>query len=385
MVNRRIFKAVFLTVFLLIIIGLTPVKGQEVEVDLGLREGIHFSVPEEGIGFGFNLRMQQQVEMFSDDLEEERFYPQLSVMSRRNRFTFSGYVNDGQLSFLIMPSLDRGSPGLELAYFNWLADEDTEFTFGQIKLPLTREFLIGSGKISMVDRSFVDSRFRQAYDIGFQVQQILTYDPSVVILTGAITTGEGGSEPTADGGYSYTARAEWMPFGNFDAYMASDFEQREEPRLALAVGANYNNDAHRDGGSVGYYLGGPAARINLVTYSIDGMYKQHGLTVMGQFNHRNVDGDNPYTAFEGSGYVFQSGYMISDNTELSARHGYYWPSDNVETAFPEQRRWVVGWSRYMEGHDMKLQADMGVIERFGSTPNPDRIDFLARMLFQLDF
>ena len=385
MINSRLLSPILLLALLLAAAGLKPAMSQDVEVDLGLREGLAFRAPDEGIGMAFNLRMQQQVSMFSGDMGEQGLAPQFSTVSRRNRFTFSGYVNDGQMSFLFMPSLDRGQAGLELAYFNWRVDEQTKLTFGQIKVPLTREFLISSGNLSMVDRSFVDSRFRQLYDIGIQVKHTLAFDSSVLNLTGAITSGEGGSQPTREGGYSYTARAEWMPWGKFDAYLTTDVSQSDQPRLALAAAANYNHDAHRAGGSVGRFLGSSANRINLATYSLDGMYKQNGLSVLAQINHRRVDGANPYTAFEGSGYVFQSGYMMSDKTEISARHGYYWPSTDLEAAFQEQRRWVVGWSRYMNGHDLKIQADLGIIEHFGATPAPDQVDILGRMLFQLDF
>ena len=373
----------------LLLIGFFPQLSQaqdtEPEISVGVADGFQVDLPSQGSGFGVNVRIQQQVEAFlpADNLEQT----QLSTFMRRNRLLFSGYTMDGDLNFLLMPALDFGRADLEIARVRWQLKPTWQLTMGQFKLPMTREFLILSKHLPQVDRSFIDARFRQAYDLGIQLEKVIPLNRAELSLKGMVSGGEGPNAPMQDGGYNYTFRAEYFATGKFKAYLPSDISRSDELRMAFAAGINYNDDIHKTGGVTGNaltYTQGEA-KIDLMHLFADFIVKKSGYSVMGSVLNRQFfyPANFNKTLFEGSGYMVQAGYMANEKTELTIQHGRYWPRERVDDRFGQEQRVVAGLARFFEGHDLKMQGDIGIIT------HPDRSNMgeqiIARMLFQIDF
>src|SRR5690606_37747261 len=114
--------------------------------------------------------------------------------------------------------------------------------FGQTKLPGNIERVISSQLLHLVDRSNLNARFNIDRDAGFQ----LRYEVDKVRLISCISGGEVRNITEENsGGFDYTLRGEWLPFGPFegDEYSGADLEREPQPKLFLGLTYDYNDRA----------------------------------------------------------------------------------------------------------------------------------------------
>lgn len=344
------------------------------------------SIGDSNLNFKFRLRIQQQT---YSNMELHSGVEDITGGSnmRRIRLIYTGSYEPYDLSFMLMPSLDRGSPDMELAYVKWQMNEQTSVTMGQFKVPATREFLISSGNFQLVDRSYVDSQFRLPYDIGFLLSRDLNYsEQSLFRLIGALTTGEGKSYSTSEGGLSYSGRVEWYPTGYFNSYSEVDISKRSTVDFTAGASYNFNDNTRLSGGQKGTVLSNQF--MDLHNLYADAALKYEGYSFITQYMYRTAEvaeietGTVATPVFEGQGWMAQTGYLFTDVWEVVGRYEITMP-ENESIPGLEQNRYAVGLNRFFKGHDMKAQFDATYIDY--TAANGPNSSIAMRLQFQFQF
>ena len=166
---------------------------------------------------------------------------------------------------------------------------------GQGKLPGNRERVISSGNLQFVDRSRVNSRFNIDRDFGITLMNHHTISGDFIMKeVFSLSQGEGRNITAGNlgGGFDYTFRAEFLPWGNFKSkgdYSGSDLKREPKPKLAIGVTYDINDNAVRERGQNGSFIFDEVEMTRnylgktLQTIFIDAMFKYKGFSLMGEF------------------------------------------------------------------------------------------------------
>ena len=182
----------------------------------------------------------------------------------------------------------------------------------------------------------------------------------------AVSQGEGLNRKSWSTGNGYTGRIELLPFGNFTKkgdYFASDLKREETPKLMLSLTYDYNDNAVRQGGQMGDDILGSTR--DLQSIQADAHFKYKGLSFFGEYANRvATDGGPIYELNEiyhtGSALNLQTGYLFKNNWELAGR--YTQVNFEDETGLDNFTQYTVGFSKYIVGHNLKIQGDFGITQ-----------------------
>lgn len=333
-----------------------------------------------------NVRMQSLFTTNWGITEEDGFGDSESAfLIRRARLKFGGFAYSPRLEYKIELGLSNrdisgaspftsNAPRYILdAVVKWNFHENFELWVGQTKLPGNRERVISSGSLETVDRSLVNSRFNIDRDLGLQLhhESFLGGD---FIMREAISVAQGeGRNVTAGnlGGYQYTARLEFLPFGDFADYAGADFAREEEPKLAVGVTYDYNDDAVKTRSNMGSYMITEDGffHTDITTFFLDAIFKYEGISAMAEYAHRDADEilamnpDNSLTGAAvnaGSGLNVQAGYLFPTNIQVLGRYTTIDLDDTVTQAVENQ--YTLGLSKYISKHNLKVQADLSYLD-----------------------
>ncbi|MDO7173512.1 porin [Mariniflexile sp. AS56] len=351
-------------------------------------------------------RMQFLTVVDWDNQDGKYIDPQSEFTVRRARLKFEGFAYSPKLEYklelgLSNDDLSGGSvytgnaPRYILdAVVKWHFAKNFQLWFGQTKLPGNRERVISSGNMQFVDRSLLNSRFTIDRDMGFQLlHQFNLTDQFVVKEIFSLAQGEGRNITTGNlGGHQYTTRVELLPFGEFKSegdYSGSDLKREETPKLALAVAYDFNNNAVKSRSNQGSYMVNDAGffETNINTLYVDGMFKYHGFSFMGEYAKRDAkdayakNTDGSLTGAEvqvGNGLNLQAGYLFKNNWEVAGRYTNI-AYNKIITGRDIETQYTVGVSRYIVGHKLKVQSDISYLD-FGAN---DKL--MYRLQFDIHF
>jgi phosphate-selective porin OprO and OprP len=338
--------------------------------------GIRLLAADSSFSMKFSIRIQS---LYQGDLNLETNDYSDGFQVRRSRIKFDGFAYSPKLKYkieLAIANSDMRSGAIPEsgntanivldAYLTWNFWRNWSLIFGQKKLPGNRERVISSQALQFVDRSNLNSRFNIDRDAGFQ----LLYNADKVNLTGALSIGEGRNMVIDNiGGYDYTIRAEYLPFGQFEDdgdYFGSDLEREPSPKLSVGLTYDYNDGASRTGGQLGEFLAG---RRDLETIFADAHFKYRGFSSMVEYVNKKapagpvvLDGDGNFmdAYYTGEGLNWQAGYLFRNNFEVAGRYTVVNP-ENI-TGREMNTQYTLGFSRYFVGHSLKVQTDVSFIE-----------------------
>lgn len=245
-----------------------------------------------------------------------------------------------------------------------------EVWFGQTKLPGNMERVISSQKLQLVDRSLLNSMFTLDRDAGIQLHHKHKFGSDFIINEKfAFSQGEGLNQTEPSDGYSYTARIEFLPFGNFKSYVSSDLKRNSDPKLMFGIVYDYNSKAQRSRGQKGDYLSDSR---DLQTLFIDAHYKHKGWSMMSEYANRTVTSGSPFlsTIYDEDGITFLSNEVFVTGQSLNAQLGYLFKSNweiagryttvnpEAETLMGNINQYTLGFSKYIVGHNLKIQGDI---------------------------
>ncbi|CAM1334514.1 porin [Tenacibaculum aestuariivivum] len=327
--------------------------------------------------------------------------PSSSFLARRARLKFKGFAYSPKLKYKLELGLTNNDIGGTSEFTNnapryildaivkWNFHENFELWIGQTKLPGNRERIVSSGNLQMVDRSLLNKSFNIDRDMGLQLKHHFNISNSFIIREAlSIAQGEGRNVTTGNlGGYQYTARIEFLPFGNFKSkgdYKGADLKKEATPKLAIGTSYDFNNNAVKNRSNQGSYMKNDIGfyETNISTIFVDAMFKYKGFSFMGEYAYRNAkdpiaknsdgslatDKDGNLTnqiVQVGSGLNLQTGYLLSKKWEISSRYTNI--SLDKITNKNAKNQYTLGLSKYISGHKLKVQTDVSYIDIANNT------------------
>ena len=323
-----------------------------------------------------------------------------AFLIRRARLKFDGYAYSPRLKYKVELGLsnrdisgasDFTSDAARIildAVVKWNFYENFELWAGQAKLPGNRERLISSGSLETVDRSLLNSRFNIDRDLGLQLHHETSLGGDFIMREAiSVAMGEGRNVTTGNlGGYQYTARLEFLPFGDFEDYAGADFAREEKPKLAVGLSYDYNDDAVRERSNMGSYMFTDTGffQTDVTTFFADAMFKYEGFSVLTEYANRSADevlARNPNGSLTGdavnagSGFNFQAGYLFKNNVQVVGRYTTIDLEDQVTQVVEDQ--YTLAFSKYFVGHKLKIQTDLSYTDL--------NFDFTDNLLYRLQF
>jgi len=342
------------------------------------------------------LRVQFRYTLENDNAADDLGH---SFQIRRARLQFKGNVfgkhNKYKVEFAFSPrdlGFKNGNPTrtpILTWYLQFTYLRDLSVKIGQYKIPYSRQRVVSSGDLELVDRSLGNGEFNLDRDIGLEVYSKDVGGLGYLRYHAGVFMGEGRDlYQLSDFGLHYLARVEVLPLGGADGkwdYYEADFDRFRKPKLSLGAAYSFIDDAQRDRGVLGARpLDGGTTDYHNVT--ADFVFKWAGVSMSGEFYWREGKrkfGDATTTdsmgnevpaprvpTRDGVGYYVQLGYLVPRlPLGIAARWGQVFGlgAPNA-TSLPDGDEVRVGLSWYMARHPLKIQADYGRIRRDGYDP-----------------
>jgi hypothetical protein len=308
-----------------------------------------------------------------------------AFLIRRARLKFGGFAYSPRLEYKIELGLSNrdisgasqfthDAPRYILdAVVKWNFYENFELWVGQTKLPGNRERLISSGSLETVDRSLLNSRFNIDRDLGLQLHHETALGGDFIMREAlSVAQGEGRNVTRGNiGGYQYTARLEFLPFGDFEDYEGADFAREASPKLAVGLSYDYNDNAVKTRSNMGSYmfLENGLFETDITTFFVDAIFKYEGFSALGEYAYRDADEifamnpDNSLTGDAvnaGHGLNLQAGYLFPSNIQVLGRYTNIDLDDSVTQAVENQ--YTIGLSKYIVKHKLKVQTDLSYLD-----------------------
>ena len=337
----------------------------------------------------WTMKVGLRMQLLGTSTWEDGESAETSFLVRRSRLKFEGYAFSPKLKYKIELGLSNrdmsgtsqftsNSPRYIMdAVIMWNFAKNLDLWVGQTKLPGNRERVISSGDLQLVDRSLVNSRFNIDRDMGIQLRHHFNLSNSFIVRDiFAFSQGEGRNVTSGNlGGYQYTARIELLPFGEFSGskgdYTGGDLQREDSPKLSLAAGYDFNDNAVRTRSNLGSYMVTDEGfyETDISAVFIDAMFKYKGFSVMAEYASRDAEdplaknADGSLTGDEvqiGNGLNLQGGYLFKSNWEVSARYTNI-TLDEVVTGKNPENQYTFGVSKYIAGHKLKVQSDISYL------------------------
>lgn len=365
-------------------------NAQVVESDektrLSINDGLNI-VKDSSFLMNFKFRMQNRTgfnTISGNDFGVDKF----EMRVRRLRLKLDGYLLNPRLEYYIQLAFSKSDVDLEnedkaqavrdaILYYTF--NDNFYMGFGQSKLPGNRQRVNSSGNLQFADRSVVNSMLTLDRDFGFFGYYTFRMPTSILMLKGAISTGDGRSASAINNGLAYTGRMEFLPFGAFKNngdYSEGDLEFEEIPKLSLGAAFSKNYKATKTAGQLGQEL---YETRDLTSVIFDAIFKYRGWAASSEYISRNTE--NPITinplgearhVMTGYGINTQLSKMLSPKTELALRYAFVSPAEEIRLAQKRIDESLLGVTRYLNGHRVKIQGNVGYrwIEGLGSVAHP---------------
>lgn len=377
-------------IFLCLLISHIPAAAQKSLNYQGFKGLVIKSEDEKSAKIQFNGRMQNRLDLSSEGSED--FSPtEILFRTRRMRLKAKGHLVDPRLTFKLELAFSRddlseqlGTSGNILydAYMQYAFTPSLGLRFGQFKVPGNRERVVSSGDLSLVDRSILNSAYNLDRDIGV----MLLFEKELFGYYAMLSNGEGRNILSTDIelnenqelDLAITQRVEFLPFGPFEDggdYFEADLLREETPKLSLGAGYTHNNDAVRARGQRSSLLYAPR---NINTTFADMIFKYRGWSLMAEYmktESKNAvtfgpEGTNPRAVRTGDGYMVQGGYVWPSMWGITGRYSSTTPDDEVNGSFFDaETETRLGISKYIRGHRIKVQSDIGYLTDKGFEAN----------------
>lgn len=312
----------------------------------------------------------------------------LSLEMRRARLLFEGAMFDRDLRYRLQlafaPEDLEWEGGLDgratrTPLLDWYVESrhlrDLHVRVGQFVVTYSRERTISSRAMQLVDRSIASDELSLDRDLGVEVWSSDLFGLDVLRYYAGITIGEGRDGlGSADTGLLYYVRVELLPAGMFDDYVQGDLARSSEPRVSIGAAYSFLDDGPLDRGLEGE-VPADAGTTDFHGFAADAVLMWHGFSAHVEVLWRRgtrtpgdaVDDEglaipvapprNGYGAFVAAGYLLP-GLPV----ELAARWSMIAPL-GAGSALEERHELGGGVNVYLDGHALKLQADVFTIWR----------------------
>lgn len=285
-----------------------------------------------------------------------------SFSARRFRPGVTGSY--GMFSFRVMPDLAGPTARLVDAWITYQFNPYAALNVGQGKVPFVRQYLNSYLRLQFVDISLASGQFNEGRQPGIWLNGRAA-DNAVEYVAG-VFNGEGMNRANENEDLLQVARVAWAPLGTF-ALAESSLDYPSAPRLS--IGASVMSKTEGEGED----------SADLLRFGAEAAFKLQGFNTVGEVIHERADpevGGRVNTI----GWYTQVGYLLMSGYEVALRYSVLSPdapdgvnADEIETG--------VGFSRYFEGHNIKIHGDLLQIE----DKLTDTKDSALRMQLQVAF
>jgi hypothetical protein len=289
------------------------------------------------------------------------------VFGKHNTFKFELAVSPKDIGLKSGGTISK-SPLLDW-YFHFSQLRDLNVRIGQYKVPYSRQRVVSSGNLQMVDRSIANGEFTLDRDVGFDIRSKDVGGLGFLRYYAGVYMGEGHSSyANGDFGMMYLARVEALPLGMFKDYSEGAFARSTKPKLSIGAAFGYVDEAKKNKGIVGSIPvdGGTTDTLNITA---DASFRVSGLSVETAYFWRQ-GARNPGDAIDeagepiatepardGMGYYGQIGYLVPRQPlEITGRFGQLL-SSGPDSGLSDTSEVGLGLNYYFAQHPMKLQAD----------------------------
>lgn len=294
--------------------------------------------------------------------------PDLAFLVRRARLVLLGDIAEHDLQLYLQLGLAAGDMEadhpipLRDAVVTWTRWPNASVRFGQMKVPFSRQRLVSSSALQLVDRSDVNAELNLDRDAGLQLysNDLFGLDRRVHYALG-VYGGDGRNRASTGTGLLYVARLQIQPLGGFDDVLTeADLSRARVPRLSFGASAAYNQQTPRGRSTHGALL---ESRHDLGHLAADGIFKWGGWSLQGEALARlRLEDPLPEDAeapAAGWGAMAQTGFVFANGVELAGRYTALRGLDPAPS-LAERDQVQVAVGRYLVRHDLKIQLDSGV-------------------------
>lgn len=280
-------------------------------------------------------------------------------------------------------SSNNGSFVLEDAYVKYAFDNNWDVRFGQFKLPILTEDLIGDGYQQSIDRSFVTDVYRQQRSQGIQVG----YTADSFRVLGAFSDGWRSANTDFnnpnESDYAVTLRVDGKFAGDWNQW--NQFSSWQNSQFAAFLGGAVN---WQQGGRTGTPQDAQTNlnQANYLLWTIDGQVKGNGWNVYGAFIGSHAKTLNTALGaganLNSYGWQIQGGFFATQQIEIFARYDGLYANNSLGSAQPgggvSPRTWNfinagVNYYLFPESQTAKISAD--VVIGLNKSQNLQAINF----------
>lgn len=272
----------------------------------------------------------------------------IGFQTARTRVNVSGNVFQDNLTYFVQGGWGPGGEGfLEDAFGTWKMENGWWITWGQTKLPLLREELVGDTNQLLAERSGFNWTFSQGRSQGV----IFGYRSEQVQFRGAFSDGLGTANtdfPGMEADFALTGRVDWKFAGQWENF--DDFTAFRNQEFAGMVG-----------GALHYQGGGDTvgtADVDVFVATVDVGIEGNGWNAFAAGVWRSVDPAGG-TNLDDFGFLVQGGIFVAEQVEVIGRLDIVIPDDNnfADDTFTT----IAGGINYYvspASHAAKLTADL---------------------------
>jgi hypothetical protein len=366
-------SALLVSVFLCSCAALHAQQEVDEQALIEVKDGI--SIKQDSL-FLLNLRFRMQNRLgYTTVSGEDLSAALIDARVRRLRLRFDGYVLNRNIRYYIQLAFTRADLELDggtiaqpvrdaMAYYHF--NKKFYIGFGQGKLPGNRQRVVSSGNLQFADRSIANGLYTLDRDFGVFAYYTTDIGEQVLQLKGVYSTGDGRGMPPSSSGMAYTGRVEWLPLGKFTNsgdYSEGDLEFEPRPKLSMAATYSYNERAFRTGGQLGREL---YAQRDMSTFIADMVLKHQGWALSAEYFERTspdpvtISSEGAIRAIQvGQGFNGQLSKLFRSKYEIASRYSFVAPEVGVLGQTPRTEEVLLGSTKYLNGHRIKLQLYLG--------------------------
>lgn len=331
-------------------------------VDIGLGRGVTIKALDDSASLTIRARVQTRATIVDNPTGTAP--DTIETLIRRARLVFQGNANGPaftyyvQLSFATLDNEADLRLPLRDAYVTWSPRPGLNVRVNQMKVPFSRQRVVSSSALQMVDRSIVVTELNLDRDVGLQLFARRLFGTRRLGYAAGIFGGEGRNRLGRPAGLLYTARVEAWPLGAFDDLMEGDVNRDQRLRLALGASVGLNQRTNRPRSTIGTPF--PSGDVDYTHAGADLLVKWRGASMTAEYLYRGArHADVGALPRPGWGAFVQGGYMVSARAELTARYSHLTATGTaVDPTFRTGDETGGGVSYYVHGHDLKVQGDV---------------------------
>ena len=391
----------------------SPSKKKLPNIELKFGKGLQLVAADSSMALKMGFRFQSLFN--SERLLEDGSDWESNFLVRRARLKFDGWAVNPNLVYKVELALSNRdlksssdyeetseAPKIILdAVVKWKFHKNFSLWVGQTKLPGNRERVVSSQKLQFVDRSIVNGMFTVDREMGAQLRGKFKSGNMVIKPIASLSFGEGRNTTINNiGGSHFVGRVELLPLGEFTSkgdYFEGDLKRENSAKIAFGASYSYNHGSGKQK-TTGKFLvdiDDNYLENNVETFFVDMIFKYQGFSVMAEYADKrvvdnplgNVDFDirnslvdaNGRSYYTGQGINTQISYLLKNNIEIAARYSKILPDSEV--SFTGVKEYTLGMSKYVVGHNLKVQADVSLIDEVGATNNTLRYRLQTEFAF----